>query len=54
MVDNGIQKRIQKRVLELVKKSGCWNPEKNFGVAVEELALFCIYHKKQFKEWKKK
>lgn len=54
MVDNGIQKRIQRRVLEKVKETGAWNPEKHFTDAVENLALFCIENKLKLEKWLKK
>lgn len=45
MANNGKPKRIQKGVLDLVKETGCWDPECNFNDAVEILSLFCIHHK---------
>ncbi len=54
MANNGSKsKRIQKRVLGLVKKTGCWDPECNFTDAVEIMALFCIDKQKILKKWKK-
>ena len=53
MANNGISKRIQRRVIELVKETGCWNPEKNFGDCIEQMALFCIDHKQKLEKWKK-
>lgn len=52
--ENGKPKRIQKRVLNLVKNTGCWDPECKFADAVEILALFCIDNKKQFEKWEQK
>ena len=54
MANNGIQKRIQKRVLDLAKKTGHWDPEKDFSDCAESMALFCIHHKDCPKKWKKK
>jgi hypothetical protein len=54
MENNGIPKRIQKKVIELVKCTGCWDPELDFGDAVEIMANFCIKNKKELEKWKKK
>ena len=48
---NGDLRRIQKKVIDLVKKTGCWDQEKNIGDAIENMALFCIKRKKEVKEW---
>ena len=54
MDNSGIQKRIQKRVLEMLENLPF--AKKNIGTfhvteAVEMMALFCIHKKKEFKEW---
>ena len=51
MGNNGNPRRIQKRVRDLVKKTGCWDQEENIGDAIENMALFCIKRKKEVKKW---
>jgi len=51
MGSSGNPRRIQKRVRDLVKRTGCWDPEENIGKAIENMALFCIKRKKEVKEW---
>ncbi len=43
--------RIQQKVKDLVKKAECWDPEEEFGDAVENMANFCIEKKGEFKRW---
>jgi hypothetical protein len=54
MGNNGLPRRIQKRVIQLVKKTGCWDHDESFGNAVERMARFCIYHKTEVDKWMKK
>lgn len=54
MGNKGNPRRIQQRVIDLVKESGCWDQEENLGDAIENMALFCIKKKKEVKEWIKK
>ena len=51
MGNNGIQRRIQQRVIDLVKKTGCWDQEDDLTDAVENMALFCIKNKSEVKKW---
>lgn len=51
MGNSGNPRRIQKRVRDLVKKTGCWDQEENIGDAIENMALFCIKNKKEVKRW---
>lgn len=50
----GAPRRIQKEVRDLVKRTGCWDPEIKFGDAIKIMANFCIFRKGDFKEYNEK
>lgn len=53
MVNNGIPRRIQKRVLSLMEDLPCDKLDKNVGQLVEVMTLFCIDNKVKFGKWYK-